>query len=259
MSRLGSVFFGIALAATAVLTPQIVGAQQPAAAAAKPIQWMTLGQVAKVEPKTDVYLKSTVLSLSTPAAGGKAPYIVYLKDESGTGKLVIFQDIWATIPDTSILEPGNVLQIFGQADDYRGERQVELRKANHVRRAPGTAAPAPSAAGSAPAAAAGGGDGTYKDIMIGDIGLNTIGQTVHVLGTVKKIDRPKADRVPYKVKLQDNTGEVELVYWDDTAEELAPNDRPKVGKLIQVSGKVTEHKGKIQLRVDKKGLIKSGT
>lgn len=224
------------------------GANSAPAAAAIP--WLNLDQVTKVAPKSVVYLKGTVVSVAPPRPGSKAPYVVYLSDDTGSLPLVIFQDTWKKIPDSTIFESGTMLQVFGEANDYKGQRQVEVRQPSHARRAPGTAA-----AGFSPRALARAGEASYTPLTIGAVNMMTIGQPIRVRGTVLKADTPATEKTPFRLQVQDETGTVEVVYWKETADVLPAENRPEIGKLIEVSGVVTEHKGKFQLRVDKADQI----
>lgn len=243
----GTLMIAAAAAMAASVTP--ASAQEPNTTAQKAqnrpgIEWMTAAQANETEVGKNVYFRGTVISVAPPRPESRAPYVVYVADATGAARVTIFQDTFTSIEDTAIFEKGANLDVFAEANEHRGTRQLVVKAPTHIRRTPGT-----DGTGFTPAAL-NPGLSAYTPITIGAVNMMTIGQPIQVTGRVSSYEPSPRERWPYKVMVQDQTGEIEAVYWDEVAESIPASDRPEQGSMIQISGIVQEYKGKLQLRVD---------
>lgn len=219
--------------------------QQAGNSAALP--WVTIEHAMKQPIDTRVYISGRIQARLNPAAGSAQPYSLFVGDSTETVKVIIFQDVFSEIQTPEVFQTGSVVEIYGMVSEYRKQRQITVLKPTHIRLAPGTtpglAAMRPQTTGAEP---------KFSSVNIGALTMQYIGTDVKVSGTVVEfVSNDDQPRVPTRVVVEDATGRVEVVYWSEVREGLSGDLAPAVGKKMSYSGKVTEYRGKLQLRVDK--------
>lgn len=218
--------------------------QQPASATARaPIQWVNVKAALDAPIGTRLYIRCNLVSVAAPRPQSRQPWSLYVNDETGTIRTVVFQDTWAKIPDTSVLAPGTRLDLYARVGEYRGERQLEIEAPNNFRRTPGTV----SAAG---LRSSRDDKQTFSLVSIGSINITHAGQPLRVRGVVTKYVPAENERTPFRVMVKDETGEVEGLYWKSVADKITAENRPVVGQPIELRGIATEFDGRMQVRVD---------
>lgn len=86
-------------------------------------------------------------------------------------------------------------------------------------------------------------------ITISDITPAQKGDTVSVVGTLKKISvPPPGSKVPYVLTLEENGTELGLIFWDEVFQGLEQK-LPTIGKLISARGRVEVYKETVQLKI----------
>lgn len=223
------------------MAASVLAAQQPAA---KPkANYIPIAEAKKAEGGQMVYIRGQVLSFARPRPDSQQPYSIYIADASDSIRAVIFQDVWKQIADSSFIEKGAKIDLYAEAGEYQGTRQVVVLKPTHIRRTPGTATAADMAANRR-------GGENLATVSIGGLNAWSIGNRVRVRGTVATFEPSDNPRLPHRVTLKDATGEIEVIYWAKVAEQIAESERPAVNLPLQAIGEVTEFRGKLQVRVD---------
>jgi DNA/RNA endonuclease YhcR with UshA esterase domain len=100
-------------------------------------------------------------------------------------------------------------------------------------------------------------------LTIGSITDSMLNSTVEIEATIAHITPPReGSRAPYRVRLSDQTGQINLIIWPDSFEVLKTRLSPAVGDLIRVRAQVTQFRGEIQLTlrdVDNLRVLSRGT
>ncbi|MBI1292303.1 hypothetical protein GC173_13860 [bacterium] len=234
----------IAVAAQSTAPPR------PQAPTAPVIQWANVKTALEAPLGTRLYIKANLVSVGAPRPESRQPWSLYVSDSTGTIRCVVFQDTWAKIPDTSFLEPGTRLDLYARVGEFRNERQLEIEQPNHFRRTPGTLSSGGAALRSDRDAGR-----SFSLFSIGSINITHVGQPVRIRGNVVRYTESDNERIPFRVIVRDDTGEVEGLYWKAVAEKIAPENRPVVGQPIELSGIVGEFDGKMQVRVDEPQFV----
>jgi DNA/RNA endonuclease YhcR with UshA esterase domain len=226
-------------------------ATTPVATTNPRINWLTIKQALAVPDKTPVFVRATLMSVAEPRPDSRQPWSLYLVDNTGTIRVVIFQDVYRRIADPSFLRQGTRVDVYAVAGEYRGERQLTIEAPTHIRRTPGAGTSA-LFAGMADESQ---GSPRYDPVSIGALTMLSIGQTVTISGVVAAVQPSDNERLPTRVMLQDSTGRMPIVYWKPVADRLPESVRPIVGQPLTASGVVTEFQGSLQLRVDDANLV----
>jgi len=86
------------------------------------------------------------------------------------------------------------------------------------------------------------------NVNIGEIDKSFIGKSVNITGTVVDITKNKGN---FFVDLEDDTGKIKLILWEDTAELLQSNgieiNEMDKGNIINVVGEVQVYKGELEI------------
>ncbi len=213
----------------------------PALAQKPQIEWLTIEGAVNAPDGQVVYTRGRIISVMEPRPDSAQPYSVYVADSTGQVRVIIFQNIWEEMPDTTFIRPGTSLDLYGVAGQYRGIEQIEIQKPNHLRQSPGTATLHDPMAST---------ENQYFRVDIGVLNMTTIGRKVRLQGIVTEYQTPPRERWPHSIILEDHSGSIQIVYWDDVADGIAPEHRPQVGQPLEIRGIVGEYRGVLQLRVD---------
>lgn len=251
--RLPSLLF----VASLLLSAPVVGALEPSPAptpvAAPPVaeapaspkgpNYQKVADVQKIPVDQFVYLQAKIVSVSPPRPNSRQPYGVFLADATGSIRLAIFQDTWASMKNTEAIKPGAWCDVYAKTSKFQGTPQLDLAKATHFRLTPGREAEEVSI--SAPG-------------RIADVSIAHLGMSVSLTGTVRAVNSPASPKAPYKVTLNDDGKDMTVVYWKEVATAISPEAQPAEGARLTITGMVTEFKGKMQLRVDApEGFVKA--
>ena len=221
--------------------------QQPA------IQWTSLAETETVPLKSHVFIRAKLVSLAPPDQGSKQPFSLYISDNTGTQRAVVWQNIWERVPNRNEFQAGLIIDLYAEVSDFRGDRQLEINRPQDIRIAP-IPQTLPNSAYREEASVDTADE--YNEMTIGAVAFGTIGKKIRVKGTVSKLALSPAPRVPTKIVVQDNTGEIEVVYWTDLSDALAYEDQPVLGQPIEVGGVVSEWRGNLQLKVTEQGQVR---
>ncbi len=172
-----------------------------------------VGQVVKAE--------GLLLSLRTFSAGVRG----LLDDGTGTVTLLLWQEVYGGLPDPRSLVPGVMLQVEGRVSEYKGDLEI-------VPQVP------------ADVTVIGMVDLPWLEQSIGQITANDVGQTVHLSGSVSEVT-PFSKGVKYT--LDDGTGSITLLLWQNLYDQLADPALMGVGAEVSVRGDVAEYLGGLEV------------
>jgi DNA/RNA endonuclease YhcR with UshA esterase domain len=172
-----------------------------------------LGQVVRVE--------GVLVSLRPFSAGRKG----LLDDGTGTVTLLLWQDVCDLLPDLDQVQPGARLRVEGEVAEYAGALEV-------VPLGPAGVAIVGHAALEVP------------QVAIGQIQAEDAGQTVQVAGQV--IDATPFSR-GLKLVLEDGTGEVILLLWQEVLDALDAGKAPAPGDLVTVEGEIAAYQDELEI------------
>ena len=172
-----------------------------------------LGQVVRVE--------GVLRSLRPFSAGRKG----LLDDGTGTVTLLLWQDVCDGLPDLDELQPGARLRVEGEVAEYGGELEI-------VPLGPAGVAVTGRVALEVPR------------VALGQIQAEDAGQMVQVSGRVEAVS---AFSRGARAILDDGTGQIVLLLWQEVLEGLEGGEAPAVGAGVTVRGEVAEYGGELEI------------
>ncbi|MEQ8818971.1 MAG: hypothetical protein RLY93_01910 [Sumerlaeia bacterium] len=209
------------------------------------LRWTPFAQVQEVPAGSMVVCWGKILSVKAPDPGSRQPYSYYLQDRSGVMRVIIWQDTYNHVLDPQQYRDGLIMYVYGEVGEFKGQRQLEVKRPNHVKLAPNQ--------NTVPSSAFVDSDefegDVYYPVSIGMLNIGTIGRKVRVKGTVKEYHPSPAPRIPTKVVLEDRTGAIEIVYWSEVSGVLPARLVPIKGQEWEAAGIVSEHSGTMQIKV----------
>lgn len=238
-------------------TPASGAAQATPAPAPDPadaLPWVTVTEASTMATGSYVYVRAKLDAMQPPRPNSRAPWNLHVSDNTGTMKVVIFQDVYNQIPNpTEIFQPGVTLELFVEASEYRGERQLVVTRPAYVRVKAGSRA----ITSKFRSGGSGGFGGNYTPVTIATLNRQTVGKSVAIKGTITSIDPTPGGTLPTKLLLSDETGTVIVIYWKEIGDQINPSVKMAVGSKVEVSGVVTEFEGTIQVRIDDGSLVRA--
>jgi DNA/RNA endonuclease YhcR with UshA esterase domain len=203
-------------------TPQLIPASLAAIArlgepvriaAAKPIGQLTsadVGQLAAV--------RGTVTEADSFSAGVK----LTLDDTTGAVIALLWQSVYDELPDPTALDVGAEIQVRGEVSRYRGELELIPELTDDVRLL--ATAPPPA------------------EMTVGALTRADLGQVVTLRGT---LGPPDVFSAGVKFPLDDGTGQVSLLLWDDVHQH-APQEL-EAGTQVVATGQVAAYQDELEL------------
>jgi DNA/RNA endonuclease YhcR with UshA esterase domain len=146
--------------------------------------------------------------------------------DDGTGQVVLL--LWLSaydkLTDPARLQTGTRVRATGELDEYRGQREVVPARGSDVIIT--QAAPAPA----------------QRDIA--SITPADMGAVVAVEGTVT---RSEPFSQGYRVWIDDGSGEIMLLLWENIYGRVAGRERLTAGARVQAIGIVEEYRGTLEI------------
>jgi DNA/RNA endonuclease YhcR with UshA esterase domain len=180
-----------------------------------------LGDLTTGDQGQMVQVEGVLQSLRPFSAGVRG----ILDDSTGTVTMLLWQEVYDALSDPALLAPGTVLRVEGEVAEYRGELEVVPRSAADV-------------------LAVGKVELPKETVAIGQITFDDVGQVVDV-------DSPIAEVFPFskgmKYTLDDGTGTITLLVWQDVYEGLEEPEGLTVTAQLSVRGEVAEYLGDLEL------------
>ncbi len=186
----------------------------------------------------------------------RAPHSFQLKDSAGTTlRVAIWDDVFSGLPaDTvaAIRDGAGTLKMRAKVNVFK--EQVELHPGAGDVTVAGSGS-APKAAAPAVAKAPVSADGS---VAPGSITKADMGKVVTVKARVESARKPTTERAPFVLKLSGESGggSIDLVFWTDTQKAIPTENQAEPGDMVTVKGKVSEHRGSLQLQLESPADLK---
>jgi DNA/RNA endonuclease YhcR with UshA esterase domain len=186
-----------------------------------------------------VVLTGEVQSFSA-SRNEKAPASFMLKHATGTTRVVVWPDTFASVPEHEKIARGASVRVEAKVAEYRNARELHVEKPEGLK----LVSEAPVATG------------VSKPVPIAELTSERAKQTFTIVGNVVSARRPSIDTAPFVVKVADASGSIDVVFWMQTADQLTTGQKVEKGDKVQITGELGEHRGTLQLRVeDPKGIV----
>lgn len=246
-TRLAGLFAVFALVASVSLSfAQTAASEKPKPPTKQTeIPWVTTETASTVKIGTPVFIRGSLVSMSPPRPNSGQPYSIFIADPKGKMRVVVFQQSWSEIKDPTFLVPGTVVDVYGKASEYQGQRQILVERGTHIRRKPGD-----ESMGFGDIMPIGRNGNRFTLVNISAITISSVGRPVRIRGMVTEIAPSDNERIPTKFIVQDGAGKIEVVYWKEVGDAVAPGSLPKKNEPIEISGIVGEFRGALNIRVD---------
>ncbi|GAB4312241.1 MAG: hypothetical protein Kow0059_02630 [Candidatus Sumerlaeia bacterium] len=245
-----------ACACTAVLSLLFVpaSAAEPALIPNSAVTSSLIGQTVAVQGR---------ITNIIPPSSERAPYSLYITDDTRALRIVIFRDVYAQIKNPEKLAVGARVKVIGTVKEYRNNLEIQLNSGDQISLYDGPAAPAVQAASERDQSLAPSTGASEAVLPAGPVTLTPIKSItvemerspVVIRGRVTNVRPSTRPNVPTIVTVQDDTGSISVVYWDDVGSLIPAAHKPAPGVTVQVSGKVNPYQGKPQVKLYNAGDI----
>lgn len=213
-------------------TPQIVPASV--------MDVVLLPEAVEVAPTASIGMLTTADNARMVTVGGTVAGFEFfsagvkftLDDGSGALTVLLWQDIYDALAEPAALSAGATVRVAGEVSVYRGEIEVIPQRAVDVQ----VLQAGSENGGEAPPDAA--------PVRIGELDSDQVGQAVTVEGIVVDVASFSSG---FKFTLDDGSGQVALLLWLSTYDELADPSGLNLGAQVQASGEVDEYAGELQV------------
>jgi DNA/RNA endonuclease YhcR with UshA esterase domain len=195
-----------------------------------PIGALTASDVGRV-----VTLRGT-LGPPVPFSSG----VKFILDDGG-GQITLL--LWTNVAEDAPKELGAGTQVIvtGQVAEYRGELELVPRNGNEIE-VTGTSATPPST----PAPPL-----EIEARAIGDVTAADVGTTLLLEGTLGEMEIFSAG---VKFPLDDGTGTIILLLWQDVYDTIPDADRLVAGVGVEVTGEIEEYRGDLEIIPEADGV-----
>ena len=166
-------------------------------------------------------IEGTIVRVDPFSAGVKYA----LDDGSGTVTMLLWQDLNDSLADGQALVAGTKVRAQGEVAEYRGELEIIPQIPSDVV-VLATGSPA------------------VDSRQLGDLGPDDAGRVVAVQGVLRSLQTFSAG---VKGTLDDDTGAVTLLLWQDLYDALPDPSRLAPGAVIEVQGEVTLYQGALEI------------
>jgi DNA/RNA endonuclease YhcR with UshA esterase domain len=212
-------------------TPQLV----PASVA----DVVPLGEVARVAAEVRigeltvdnvgqlVVVQGSIVEVTSFSSGVKYT----LDDDSGTVTLLLWQDVYEALPDQAALGVGAEIEVQGEVSEYEGELELIPELAEDVRVI--AAAPLP------------------EMVTISALTVTDVGRVVTLRGTLGEPDEFSSG---IRFLLDDGTGTIILLLWDNVYDDIPDADRLVSGAQLEVTGQIEEYRGDLEIVPEADGV-----
>lgn len=174
------------------------------------------------EPGESMATVEGVISKIMPFSSGVK---LTLEDATGAVTLLLWQSVYDTLVERDALVAGATVRVQGDVAEYRGDLEI---------------VPAlPSDLTILVAA-----ERIVTTRHLGELGVDDVGQAVEVEGILRSV---QAFSAGVKGVLDDGTGTVVLLLWQDIYDRLADPADLVVGARVMVRGEVSEYQGALEI------------
>ncbi|OQY21176.1 MAG: hypothetical protein B6I34_07690, partial [Anaerolineaceae bacterium 4572_32.1] len=138
----------------------------------------------------------------------------------------MWQDVYDDLAAGQTLQAGTKVSVVGELSEYRGELEIIPRRAADVTVTGYTPPPAQEPL-------------PIGRIIAGDF----IDQIVTLTGT---LGEPQPFSAGVKFTLDDGSGEITLLLWQDVYDDLAAGQTLQAGTKVSVVGELSEYRGELE-------------
>ena len=203
------------------IVPEVPSDVTVLAAAGQTVIGRQLGELTAGDVGRMVQVEGVLRSLRSFSAGMRGT----LDDGTGTVTLLLWQDVYDGLADPAAVVPGAMLRVVGEVSEYRGELEVVPQVPGDVTVTGVVELPAEGRA-------------------IGRLTADDAGQTVQVAGQIVEVT-PFSRGMKYR--LDDGTGRITLLVWQDLLDRLTDPAALAVGAQVSVRGEISEYQGELEI------------
>ncbi|HDQ72977.1 MAG TPA: hypothetical protein ENN19_12915 [Chloroflexi bacterium] len=209
--------------------PQIVPAsvadivpldQEISLAIEKPIGELTVDDVGQ-----PAIVRGVIVQVTPFSAGQK----LILDDGSGQITALLWNSVYESPPTPDDLAPGAEVLVMGEIAQYRGDLEIVPLSGADIQ----VAVAAPKSDVPTPVTQA-----------IGDVTVEDVGETRTLTGVLGPRETFSAG---VKFLLDDGTGAITLLLWQEVYEALPGNERLQAGVQVKVEGKIETYRGELEI------------
>ena len=182
----------------------------------------SIGELSSASPGELAMIQGTITGVDNFSQGVK----LALEDGTGTVTLLLWQNLYEALPEGGALIEGATLRALGRVEEYRGELELVPELPIDVEIL-ATAQPA-----------------VAVQRALGELATGDVGQVVQVAGQIVDV-QPFSAGVKYT--LDDGTGRLTLLLWQDLYEQVPEADSLAPGAQVAVLGKVDEFGGELEI------------
>lgn len=176
----------------------------------------TIGGLTPDDKGCMVTIRGTVAQARPFSAG----YRLTLDDGTGSVTVVLWRDLYDSLPDPSALREGAEIEVTGEVTRYRDELEVIPSRQRDV--VVQTAAP------------------EVQPLPIGTLADEPLGSPVTVEGAIVAAD---SFRQGFRLTLSDDTGQVILLLWLSVYDKMTDAHNLREGALVRATGTLEEYEG----------------
>jgi DNA/RNA endonuclease YhcR with UshA esterase domain len=212
-------------------TPQLVPASVadivPLDEGARVAVEVRIGELSAEDVGQLVIVRGSVAEVIPFSSGVK----LTLDDGSGAVTLLLWQDVYEALPESAALGVGAEIEVQGKVSEYEGELEVIPELAEDVRVL--AAAPLP------------------EMVTVGALTTADVGRVVTLRGTLGEPDEFSSG---IRFLLDDGTGSIILLLWDNVYDDIAEADRLVSGAQVEVTGRIEEYRGDLEIVPEASGV-----
>jgi DNA/RNA endonuclease YhcR with UshA esterase domain len=186
-----------------------------------------IGELSADDVGQRVIVRGSVVEVDAFSSGVKFT----LDDGSGTVTLLLWQDVYDALLDPAALDVGAEVRVQGDLSEYENELEVIPELAEDVQVL--NAAPAASAT------------------EVGALTSADVGRVVTLRGT---LGEREAFSSGVRFPLDDGSGAVILLLWQNVYDEIADVDRLTAGVRVEVTGQIEEYRGALEIVPEADGV-----
>ncbi|MBN1977331.1 MAG: OB-fold nucleic acid binding domain-containing protein, partial [Anaerolineae bacterium] len=186
-----------------------------------------IGELSAEDVDQLVVVRGSVVEVIPFSSGVK----LTLDDGSGAITLLLWQDVYEALPESAALGVGAEIEVQGEVSEYEGELEVIPELAEDVRVL--SAAPPPEV------------------VAVGALTAADVGRVVTLRGT---LGEPEAFSSGVRFPLDDGTGSIILLLWDNVYDDIPETGRLVSGAQVEVTGRVEEYRGDLEIVPEADGV-----
>jgi len=176
-----------------------------------------------------------------PPNSEKAPYAIYLTDDTETLRVVVWQDVYKKIAIKDQLKPGCEIIVSGKINEYSNNLNLYLNDPRDILPPDSKNIPSKDESAAPPLPAG--------VLTPGAVDNSQMDETVTIQGQVEQVEPAWNATAPHSIFLQGPDGTLRVVYWSKVADSL-DSRIPVPGRWLRIKGEVGEFRGELQLKVD---------